>query len=172
MRQPKPYYKRSHQAWYANLGPNKRPIRLASKDEGEKVAWDKYHAIMADRQPADSPVAELLDRYLDWCQREKAESTYQARRQILSSFVKYIGNLRVSALKPHHVTRWLAESYPQAGSTHRHNLVRTIKGALKWAADEGYIDRSPIRNIKLPTPRSRDVYITPERNSSNCRRWR
>jgi integrase len=107
-------------------------------------------------------VADLFDRYLAWCQGERAESTYQVRRRILSSIVKYIGSLRLSALKPHHVTCWIAESYPESGPTYRHHLIRTVKGALKWAVDEGYIDRSPLRSIKLPTPRSRDVYITPE----------
>jgi hypothetical protein len=38
VRLPKPYVKKSHRAWYANLGPNARPVRLASEGEGEKVA--------------------------------------------------------------------------------------------------------------------------------------
>jgi integrase len=164
MRRPKPYYKKSHKAWYANIGPGGRQVRLASKEEGEQAAQDKYHALMANRQPAgpDSPVADLLDRYLDWCEREKSDSTYQSRRRILESFTRHIGSLRLSALKPHHVSNWLAESHPNTGPTARHSYIRAVKGALKWAEDEGYIERSPIRKMKLPAPRSRDVYISPD----------
>lgn len=164
MRQPKPYYKKSHHAWYANIGAGKRPVRLASEDEGEQVAWDKYHAQMASRQPAgaDSPAADLLDRYLEWCKREKADSTYQSRRRILESFARFIGTLRLSALKPLHVSNWLADYHPKTGPTARHSYIRAVKGALKWAEDQGYIERSPIRKMRLPKPRSRDVYISPE----------
>ena len=54
VRQPKPYFKKSHNAWYANIGPNGRPVRLASKTEGEDKAYEEYHAKMAGRQPVDS----------------------------------------------------------------------------------------------------------------------
>jgi len=105
MRQPKPYYKESHKAWYANIGPGKRPVRLAPEEEGEKVAWDKYHALMAGRQPmsADCRAVEILDRYLEHCHLNLAESTYNERRRNLESFARFIGNLRLSALKPYHV---------------------------------------------------------------------
>ena len=49
MRRPKPYYKKSHHAWYANL--NGKPTRLASEEEGEEAAYAKYDALMAGRQP-------------------------------------------------------------------------------------------------------------------------
>jgi hypothetical protein len=33
MRQPKPYWKKSHGAWYANIGPHKRPVKLGTTEE-------------------------------------------------------------------------------------------------------------------------------------------
>jgi integrase len=171
MKQPKPYYKRTHHAWYANIGPNKRPVKLATEEEGEQAAWDKYHAQMANRQPikGDTTVAELLDRYLDHCKLDLADSTYRARRRTLESFARHAGSLRISALKPHHLTGWINDCHrlvagttKETSPTYRHNLIRTAKTALKWAEDEGHIDRSPVRKVKLPTPRSRDVYLTPE----------
>ena len=53
MRQPKPYFKKSHKGWYANIGPGKSPVRLASEEEGETLAWEKYHSHMANRQPVN-----------------------------------------------------------------------------------------------------------------------
>jgi hypothetical protein len=59
----KPYYKKSHRAWYPDIGPGKRPVRLASEEEGEEKAYEKYYAKMAGRQPVDHTtlVADLLD---------------------------------------------------------------------------------------------------------------
>ena len=179
MRQPKPYFKKTHHAWYANIGPNKRPLRLASEEEGEKVAWEKYHARMADRQPvtADCRVADLLDRYLGYVKEHKAPSTYNSACYALSSFAAFVGDrLQVSHLKPHHVYEWIDQQHRlrKAGNKHaatddrpttdtyRHNLIRTVKGAFKWAEDMEYLDRSPIRKVKLPAPRHRDVYLMPE----------
>ncbi len=45
MRRPKPYYKKSHHAWYVNL--NGRPVRLATEEEGEEAAYAKYDKLMA-----------------------------------------------------------------------------------------------------------------------------
>jgi len=39
MRTPKPYYKKSSQAWNADVGPNGRPLRLASGEEAEAKAY-------------------------------------------------------------------------------------------------------------------------------------
>jgi integrase len=172
MRQPQPYLKKTHRAWYANIGPAKRPLRLASEEEGEQVAWQKYHTQMSSRQPvrADATVASLLDRYLEHCHQNLADSTYRNRLRTLESFSKYIGGLRLSALKVNHVTAWMNECHhyvsgsttEKTGPTYRHTLMRTVKTALKWAEDEELIDHSPIRKIKLPRPRSRDVYLMPE----------
>jgi len=39
MRTPKPYYKKSYQAWYADVGPNGRPVRLAGGKEAEAKVY-------------------------------------------------------------------------------------------------------------------------------------
>ena len=46
MRQPKPFYRKSKQAWYLQIG--KRQVSLGPD---EKEAWQKYHEIMADKRP-------------------------------------------------------------------------------------------------------------------------
>ena len=56
MRRPKPYFKSSHNAWYANIGPNRRPLKLAEGRDNEKAAWSKYDILMAGRQPLTGTV--------------------------------------------------------------------------------------------------------------------
>ena len=129
MRQPKPYYKKTHNAWYANIGPDKRPVRLASREEGEQVAWDKYHEKIAGRQATrpDTPVVSLLDTCLEHCKLNKADSTYQSRRRTLESFARFIGNLRLLDLKPLHVAGWINEHCRGTGPTTRHGYIRAVR---------------------------------------------
>jgi hypothetical protein len=108
MRRPKPYYKKSHRAWYVNL--NGRPKRLASEEEGEKAAWDKYDTLMAGRQPAGSNlrVGEVVQWYLDHHTNHSAPRTREFYTHALTSFLDFVGpNLRVSDLRVHHVTAWV-----------------------------------------------------------------
>ena len=77
MQAPKPYFKKPHRAWYANIGPNGRPVWLASEGDGEKAAWRKYHALMAERQPinSDGRVLDLLERFLDHHHKNSAPAS-------------------------------------------------------------------------------------------------
>lgn len=66
------------------------------------------------------------------------------------------GRVRKAGNKQH-------ETNEPTSDTCRQNLIRAVKAAFRWADDEmEYIDRSPVRKVKLPAPRSRDVYLMPE----------
>ena len=178
MRRPKPYYKKSHHAWYVNL--NKRPVRLASEEEGEEAAYIQYDKLMAGQQPIrdNAPVVAILERFLEHHQTKSAASTYQFYRNALDSFAHYIGpKLRLADLKPFHVYDWIDHSHQTAkqatpkgtvdtgkptSDNYRRNLIRAVKAAFRWAERREHIDRSPIRFVELPTARSRDVYLMPE----------
>ncbi len=64
-RQTKPYFKKSHKAFYVNL--NGKPIRLASEAEGREKAMEAYFRVMAglaterrpDRGGAHAPLHSL-----------------------------------------------------------------------------------------------------------------
>lgn len=178
MRTPKPYFKKSHKAWYVNL--NGRPVRLASEEEGEQVAWDRYYQLMAGKQPIadNNPVAAILDRFLDHHKTKSAPSTYQFYVNALNSFANHIGvKMRLCDLKPFHVYDWIDRNHrtvkratpkgtidtgKPTSDNYRRNLIRAVKSAFRWAERREYIDRSPIRYVELPTARARDVYLTPE----------
>jgi hypothetical protein len=57
-RQPKPFFKKSHRAWYLNL--NGKQIRLASEEEGHDKAMEVYYSVMAGRLPIDNNETEQL----------------------------------------------------------------------------------------------------------------
>ena len=173
MRRPKPYYKKSHHAWYVNL--NGQTIRLATEAEGETVAYEKYDARMAGKQPMTdgSAVCALLDRFLEHHESKSAAATFQFYSNALSSFGRYVGpKLRLCDLKPAHVYDWVEHDHQTkkrftkqgvvdtgepTSDNYRRNLIRAIKAAFRWAERREDIDRSPVRNVDLPTATPRHL---------------
>jgi integrase len=68
--------------------------------------------------------------------------------------------MRIADLKPLHITEWVEGTK----GNYRRNLMRSMKTCMKWAADEGYIETSPLAKMKLPSAISRgdETYLTPE----------
>lgn len=69
----KPFYRSARNCWFVQIG--KEQIKLHS-DETE--AFRLYHELMAERgkpqpaapiRPGSPPLAEVLDKFLDWCKR-------------------------------------------------------------------------------------------------------
>ena len=174
-RQPKPHFKKSHRAWYVNL--HGKQVRLASEEEGKDKAWEVYYLVMANRLPPqqDQLAAVLLHRFLQSLQDAPA-STRRFYSRPVRSFIDFIGpSLRVSDVQVYHVENWIDQCHKfkrakggkptdkETSSTYRHNLVRAVKTAFKWAEDKGYIRQSPVSKVKVPRQYARgmDAYIPP-----------
>lgn len=162
MREPQPFFRKQTQSWYVKLG--KDFIRLGTD---ETDAREKYHEIMSKRRKqtvteADA-VAHLLDLRWAWVKANRAETTADRLKPILKSFGLYVGpKLSVRKLRPHHVTNWLTEKFSHVSDTRKHTLITAIKGSLQWAADEGYIEVSPIAKMKKPEPAMRQEFLPSE----------
>ena len=92
------------------------------------------------------------------CQRKNKATTNEWYRERLESFTTHIGGLRVSSLKPGHVTAWIAKRYPNTknGST-IHGAMRSVQRVFNWARKEGMLKVSPLEGLEKPQPTSRDV---------------
>jgi integrase len=184
MRQPKPYHKHigkgknaKGRGWYANIGPNGRPVKLATEEEGETVAWDKYHSLMAGRQPvkADCRVVNLFARFLEYHKLRSADATVDFYANALESFGQFVGNLRVVDLTPQHIDNWIERCHwtvkrvtkkgvvdtgKFTSNNYRRNLIRAVKAAFRWGQRKQKIP-NPVADYELPTARPRDTYLTP-----------
>ena len=128
MRQPKPFFRASKKAWYCQLG--KRQFSLGPD---EREAWKKFHRLMADgapKKPTEPPTVLLVcDQFLDSVQRSAKPETYKWRKHFLQSFCTKFGALKVSDLKPKHVTSWLNET--KWGASTRYSAIASVKRAVK-----------------------------------------
>jgi integrase len=108
-------------------------------------------------------VIELIALYLDHSKSKHAEATYRFYRDHLDSFQETIKGLKISALKPFHVTRWIAKRYTETDNANTiHGAMRSVQRVCNWARKEGLISTSPLESLVKPQPTPRDVYLSPE----------
>lgn len=159
MKRPKPFYRKFTKTWYVKIDGK---FHRLGADEAE--AWEKYHALMLGRQPQpttpDSPVQDLLGKFLTWCEKHREKRTYKWYAQYLISFVGHIGRkLTVERLKPFHVTEWLDEL--PGGDNYKNGAVRAVMRAFNWAAKQGHISANPVTGVERPRAHGRVIYLTP-----------
>jgi integrase len=177
---PQPYFKPSRNTWYVEL--NRKQVSLGSHPQGlpppqkKDGQWDPppqireaFYRVMADRQgkPATErqvvtvAAVAVIDRFLDWCQHNRAPETYAWYHWRLQRFAVFVGRqLTVDELQPYHLDDWLAR-YPDWSSGMRHGACRAIQRAFAWAEKQGRIPKSPFRGYEKPRPGRRKAIIAP-----------
>jgi integrase len=168
---PKPWWRSARKAWYVQiegvsykLGPD--------KDEADR----EFHRLMAmtpeQRAPkVEAPsssgptVAEIFEKYLEWCSKHRAPRTYDWYKDHIQSFVDALpilaDEMPVLDLKPFHVVEW-ADRHPSWGACYRRGAIVGIQRPMNWAAKLGYIVASPIPYIEKPQPTRREQVVTVE----------
>jgi integrase len=166
----KPFFRSSRGLWYVQL--NGRQVNLgADKDQ----AHTRYHQLMSQRftnAPAhslgsSSPVAitsclvlELIDAFLGWCQKNKAERTYEWYVMKTSSFARSLPrSLTLDQLKPFHVHNWV-DAHPRWAPGMKRSCMTAVQRVFNWAVKQGRITLNPIRHLEKPPAGRRDVLIT------------
>ena len=121
MREPKPFWRSSKQAWYLQINGRQRSL---GKDK--KKAWERYHQIMAEVEPIEpskATVAELFEIYLDWVEQNRSDGGYQKVRRHLKHFSRHIGlSSKVVAISGADLTKWV-ESEKTWNSTTRNDAI-------------------------------------------------
>ncbi|REJ91811.1 MAG: site-specific integrase [Planctomycetota bacterium] len=158
-RTPKPWYRNQTGEWMVVV--RGRRIRLAkapNDGEGRRLAWKKFHELMAslpDKIGDPNPrIASLLEEFLDWSARNQSSETYRGCSFYLNEFDKSHGDLRIRDLRVHHVTQW-AEKDTWVSSSTRYNAIRHVVRALNWAVEQQLIDKNPIKGMRRPKPGTR-----------------
>ena len=124
-----------------------------------------YHELM--RRPQSRPVASgsvvaIVEAFLDWCKKHRSPDTYEWYRYRLQRFVEFAApGLRVSQLKPFHVQHWI-DHYGQLSNGSKRNYCRAIQRAMRWAEQQGYMERSPIAHMEKPAGGKRELVLSSE----------
>ena len=161
---PRPFFRTARRAWFVQVGD--RQINLDTDKNG---AFTRYHELMArpavplvTQLEAQKLVVVIVDEFLDWCEKHRATHTYRWYKDRLASFCKTIdAALTAGQLKPHHVQKWVDNYGVPLKSGSRRNLIASIKRAMKWGEEQGYIERSPLTHMKKPGCGRKEQVVTP-----------
>lgn len=158
---PKPFFRASRGLWYVqiagkqhNLGPD------------EDAAFKAYHELMS--KPPEKPVVvatqsvvAVVDAFLDYVSLHRSRDTYRWYKDRLDLFCNFIPRgLPLTGLKPYHVQQWI-DSYPALAPGSKRNHCRLIQRAMKWAEEQGYVDRSPLAHFRKPSGGKREQTVLP-----------
>ncbi|HVU88129.1 MAG TPA: tyrosine-type recombinase/integrase [Pirellulales bacterium] len=171
-----PYYKKSHHAWYADVGPGGKPVRLAKtqKDANGKyldndgksskeAAEREYHKRMAGAQPVNSAttIQELCQQFLDWAKKKKKPRTHQTYLERLTPFVAHCGSVKVHEARGHHIQSWI-DNLP-GGSTYKNGCAAAAARVFNWAIKQQLVEGlaiNPVVSIERPQVIPREVDIS------------
>ncbi len=109
-------------------------------------------------------VAEVFDRFLDWCQKHREGRTYADYHDYGQKFLDHLADkaaMPASNLRPFHVVEW-ADAHDGWNDTTRRKAIIHIQRPFNFAAKLGYIPDNPVRHIEKPQAKRRDNHVTPE----------
>ncbi len=155
---PKPFFKPSRGTWYVQL--DGRQINLGPDQD---KAFTRYHELMNRPRPTtitSEALVLVIDAFLDWVSKHRAPDTYLWYRYRLERFAKRYPNLSTAQLRPYHVQQWL-DSLDGLSSGSLRNHCRAIKRCLRWAEQQGYVDKNPIAHLEQPKAGKREVVLSP-----------
>src|SRR5262245_10544961 len=159
-----PRYYASKNGWFATFNGERLRLTTGPKKPTEEEAKDKFQAELEARKVEvagdRNTVWAVLNAYICECEnreknKEMAANTLKMHRDVIRPFSEKCGTMQVRALRPQHVTDWLAEMrQPRRHPTVNRQvkwedatvkLARNVlKRAFTWAAEEaGLISRSP-----------------------------
>ncbi len=164
---PKPFFRPARGLWYIQI--DGKQINLGGD---QTAAFKAYHGLMQQRSEGQAiPTASvstqhlvvlIVDEFLDWCEKHRAPDTYYWYKDRLESFCKSIDpTLTAAQLRPHHVQKWVDNYGVALASGSRRNLIASVKRAMKWAEEQGYIERSPLVHLKKPACGRKEQVVTP-----------
>ncbi len=156
-----PWQRKQDGHWYTTIG--RKLVKVADCDCTYEQAFQEYAKIVS--QPYEPPgrltIGVLLNSFLDWCQSNRAETTYEWYRRFCKSFVRHTGvGLKVSDVKPYHVQDWLSREYRDVSSTTKNDAIRALQRAFNWGMKNGRIDRNPIIGMEKPSRKPREAVLT------------
>ena len=158
-RQPKPYLRNQTNSWYCSIAG-----RQISLGKDRDAAFEKFYELMGDKEQVkgeNTTLYDLSQTYLDWCETNRKPATYTRHRYYLKLFIESVGKrLRPSRLRVHHVVKWYEGL--NSGSTTQSDAIGIVQRMLNWAVEQEYIGRNPVKGMKKPSRKRRDVFYTPE----------
>ncbi|MEN1682009.1 MAG: tyrosine-type recombinase/integrase [Planctomycetota bacterium] len=154
---PKPWFRKGR-GWFVQLDRKQVPL-----GPDRDAAFAEYHRLMLQprehRQVSGQALVAVIDKFPCWVEAKRAPQTFAWYRDLLQKFATAHPTLRVTELKPFHVSEWV-DGLVGLSTTSQRNHMRAVKRCLRWAKKQGYIDANLIEDLEVPAGKSREVCLS------------
>jgi integrase len=159
VREAKPWYRKSNDSWYVEVGG--KQVRLAKGKANRAEAVKQFHLLMAGTKPVQADtlhVEQVCDHYLTHSEREHEPDTFTWHKRYLQKFCDRYGRMRAADLIPFHLTAWL-DAHPGWKAARRRAAV-VVKRAFAWAKRQGLTTANPFAEVQVQRGGRRDRVLT------------
>jgi len=160
---PKPWYRKSADAWYVQV--DGKQVLLAKGLTAQREAWAAFHRLRAGVNvdtPADVPaytVGQVCGLYLDHCKATCRPITYRGHSARLTIVCRAFADVPVDRLTLSDVERWAAGL--AVSSETKRDYLSTLRAALNWGRREGLHDADQLARLRLPPRTRRERTLAP-----------
>jgi integrase len=186
-RKPSPWYWPERNGWFTILNGQRQPLGNHPDDAPPPVKrkgkWVipptieyAFHKLLVT--PSTAPptvekatekatgltVAEVYEKYLDWCLKHRSARSYEWYKKHIQLFLDFLPDpamMPATTLRPFHIVEHL-DKRPTWGPNQRRGAIVATTRPFNWSAKLGYIDVSPVRGIEKPQAKKRDSRLKPE----------
>lgn len=173
---PKPFFRTARSAWYIQIEGRQYRLGAApamSREAAEVAAVRLKERLRREGTASTAAVprgsfAALADDYLSWCQRNRAQRTYDLHRQFLQRFLEYAGprgeyriaEMPEDAIRPFHIQEWaMAQKAWSAGG--RRCAMVVLQRVYNWAYRCGRVSfPSPLVGLEKPPMGRRQTILS------------
>lgn len=166
-RHRKPFFKKSHQAWYVQL--DGRQIRL-SKDREE--AFEKFEELKRQRKAdaadakrrelAGITVVELADQFFSNAFTGKSPRTRGFHIEKIAPLCRHLGgDFPAASLTSLTVERWIS-AHPDWSSGTARTIWQAVKAMCLWGYRSELVPRLPLLDHRKPAASKRETVISPK----------
>lgn len=162
------WYRKATGWWMITLGSEQVKLIRGPNDEATRQlaeeAWIERRKAQRERPDSSSAsVADVIEAFLDWSQKNLAADTYRIHRYYGQSLAERCGTVLAVQFKPLHVTDWIGYMMDadrvakQKGArawkdTTAYNARRIAFRIMNWAKEEGWLASNPLAGMKRPKP--------------------
>ncbi len=166
-RQPAPYFKKSHKAWYVQIGA--RQHRLSEDYDqalircGELLkAHKKAERFVVPGETSTQSLGTLAAEFYRVAFKDRSPRTRDWYEEKLAPLIGHLGDeFPAEQLKPLHVEQWVAAHPDWTRGTAR-TVWQAIQRLLRWGEKSGRIAHSTVCDYGKPKAGKRTIVIPPE----------
>jgi integrase len=163
----KPWWRSDRGAFFITIGGKQHNLGADEEAAKIQVARLKFEHLEKTKETPPPPsvllVPDVIEEFLDWCQKHREPRTFEFYREKTQSFLDHLKaqgqlDLEAAKLRPIHLQKW-ADSHEDWKAGQKHQAIMSVQRAFNWAKKAGLIERSPVVHVEKPPTGKRELAI-------------